>query len=223
MRSRPLTLAATGLLLVAVDGRVVALDVLPDVGGWLLVAVASWRLGAVWPARLAAVAGLASTAELLLPYHHEALDSSTGMVVAEPAPGTVYAERIAFDDLAGARFGLIVGAVVVGSLAVALLLRFLRARARLVDDGDAAGRLAVLAVAVPAVWAAPFVGAALWAGSGRFDPVWNGSAELPALAGLAVLLTAAYVLVSGTSRRWGDSGQELDSPWADLMTKDLGP
>ena len=44
MRTRPLTLAAVGLVAVAIDMRVVAWDLLPDVLGWLLVAFAAWRL-----------------------------------------------------------------------------------------------------------------------------------------------------------------------------------
>ena len=56
MRTRPLTLAAVGLVAVGIDMRVVAWDLLPDVLGWFLVAFAAWRLTVRWAAGLALVA-----------------------------------------------------------------------------------------------------------------------------------------------------------------------
>ena len=78
MRIRPLTLAAAGIFLVAIDLRLVAGDAAPDAIGWALVAFAAHRLGMRWSTFLAAAAALASLAELHLPYECEAYDLLSG-------------------------------------------------------------------------------------------------------------------------------------------------
>jgi hypothetical protein len=83
-------------------------------------------------------------------------------------------------------------------------------------------RLAPLPLGVALVWAGPYVlrAASAAAGGKGFDPVWNGTWELSALAGIAVMLATAWILVTRSNRRWSASRREVGSPWAELMVRD---
>lgn len=201
-------------MIVALDFRVVALDVLPDAVGWLLVAIGSWKLALARPATLAVVATLASAPDIIAPHHYDALDPITGRVVPSPAPGTQYPERLAFDRLTDLRLLLAVAAMVAGGLALWSLLGTLRDRARLTGDDAAAGRLGVLRWLVPALWVGPvlIVGAVQSARDGGFDPVWNGGLELVALAGLAVAIALVWMLAVNSNRSWTATDEERAAP-----------
>jgi hypothetical protein len=47
---------------------------------------------------------------------------------------------------------------------------------------------------------------------GSFDPVWNGSIELLALAGIVVIGAAAAVLLRETNRAWAVPQWSADRP-----------
>ena len=204
MRTRPLTLIAVGVLLVALDFRVVAADVLPDAVGWLLVAFGSARLGLRGPAGLAAVAAAAGVADVFAPYRRVALDPLTGQIVPEPGPGTAYDERLDFERLTDLRLVLVLAALVAGGLALWFVLGSLRTRAQAAADDRSARRLGELRWLVAGAWVLPYVVVAIVqvARDGGFDPVWNGGLELLALVGLAVAAALAWRLLVSSNRRW---------------------
>lgn len=222
MRTRPLTLAAIGVVLFSLDLRVVAIDLLPDFVGWGLVAFAAFRLSMAWSGRLAAVAAVASVVELGLPYHYDSLDPLTLEVVPNPPPGTDYPERLVFDAVHGPRLVLLVVVVSAGGLALWLLLRELARRAASSRDEPASRRLGRLSWAVAVVWALPYVARAVGQGvlDDGFDPVWNGGWELPAIAGIATMVAVAITFGLWSNRRWSATGDDLGSPWAELMVRD---
>ncbi len=226
MRTRPLTLAAIGVATVAFDPRIVAVDAAPDVVGWTLIAVAAWQLSLAWPCRLAVVAALASVAELELPYHYDSLDPITGEVVPHARSGQAFHERLAFDSVHGPRLALLVAAVAAGGVALALLLHQLTRRAASSRDQTSARRLELFRYGVIGVWTLPYVvlavGQGLFGDDG-FDPVWNGGWELLAIAGLAVMAAVALSFAHTSNRRWSATGDDLGSPWAELMVRDQQP
>ena len=73
------------------------------------------------------------------------------------------------------------------------------------------------------MWALPYVARAVWQGlvDDGFDPVWNGGWELPAMAGIATHgWRVAITFGTWSNRRWSATGDELGSPWAELMVRD---
>ena len=223
MRIRPLTCAAVGLVLVAVDLRLTWGDALPDVVGWGLIAWAAHRLGMRWPAGLAAVAAVMSVAELHLPYEFESYDLLSGKVIPNPDPNSAYDERLVFLPLEGWRLVFVVGSVALGGAALTLMLRELRQRAATTTDDPSTNSLRILTWAVPLGWIVPYVTIAIASviDHGSFDPIWNDSWEMAALVALVVALATAAVLASGSNRRWSASGDEIGSPWAELMLRDM--
>jgi hypothetical protein len=223
VRIRSLTLAAVGVVFAAVDLRVVAWDAAPDVIGWLLIGLAAHRLGMRAPALLATAAAAASTAELALPYRYGAIDRITGEAVEHPAAGTEYPERLVFTPLTGGRLVAVVGAVILGGIAVTLLLRQLHRRAATTPDTQSTRRLRILTPVVPVVWTAPIVLVNLGQviADGEVDPVWNGQWELLALPGILTAIAVALLFATTANRRWSASGDEIGSPWAELMVRDM--
>jgi hypothetical protein len=223
VRIRPLTLAAVGLFLIAIDLRLTWGDALPDVIGWGLVAWAAHRLGMRWPAGLAAAAAVMSLAEVHLPYEFEAYDLVTGKVIPHPEPNSAYDERLVFLPLEGLRLVLVVGSVALGGLGLTLMLRELRHRAATTTDRRSTDGLRVLTWAVPLGWIIPYVTIAIgsFIDHGSFDPIWNGGWELVALVAIAVALATAAMFASTANRRWSASGDEVGSPWAELMLRDV--
>jgi hypothetical protein len=209
----------------AVDLRVVAWDALPDALGWLLLALAAHRLSLQVPAALALLAAACAVAEAQLPYHYEALDPLTGEVVPHPAPGTSYNERLAFLDVDGARVAAIVAGVVLGTAALTVALRELRRRAATTPDAGSTRRLGLLSWAVPLGWGLPhlLVAVGQLLADGEVDTVWNGGWELVALLGIVVAMGVAGLFSTTANRRWSASGDEIGSPWAELMVRNATP
>jgi hypothetical protein len=86
-----------------------------------------------------------------------------------------------------------------------LLLRALATRAAAWERADAARQLRWLRWLTLGVWTTPvLVVVAVSAASedGSFDPVWNGSIELLALAGTVVFGAVVAVLLRETNRAW---------------------
>ena len=109
-----------------------------------------------------------------------------------------------------------------GAAALWILLRELARRAVAYDDDKIARRLRLLAWGVVLGWAAPVLVRMLGhspLGDSGYDPVWNGGWEMPALIGLAVLLAVAFTFATHSNRRWSATGDELGSPWAELMLR----
>jgi hypothetical protein len=223
VRIRPLSLAALGVGMVAFDPRIVAWDGLPDALGWALLALAAHRLDMRAPSMLAGAAALAALAELQLPYHYEALDPLSFEVVPNPEPGTDYPERLAFLPLVGVRVALVLAALALGGLALTLMLRELARRSATTPDHTSTKRLRVLSLVVPLVWIAPTLALSigrLLANDG-LDPVWNGGWESGALVTLVVAVPVVYLFATTSNRRWSASGDEVGSPWAELMVRDV--
>jgi hypothetical protein len=213
---------AFGLVLVAVDFRIVAVDVLPDVVGWLLVAAGAWKLSLRVPFGLAVVATLASAADVVTPHHYEVLDPLTGEVLPSAPPGLGYPERLIFDRLHDVRLVLAIVAMAAGGAALWAILGVLRDRAALKGDETSGTRLTVLRWGIPLLWTAPYVVVAVVQGMGDegFDPVWNGGYEALALVGLAAVAGLAWVFTISSNRAWAAVGDGLTNPWAEMIVKD---
>ena len=222
MHIRPLSLAAAGIVLVVIDLRLAAGDLVPDAIGWALVAVGAHRLGMRSATAFAGAAAVASLAEVHLPYEWEAYDLLSGRVIPNPDPNSAYDERLVFLPLEGPRLALTVGAIALGGVALTMMLRELRRRAATTIDHRGTETLKILSWLVPLGWIGPYVAIAVgWTiDEGAFDPVWNDQWELVALVGIAVALAVAIVFATNANRRWSASGDEIGSPWAELMLRD---
>lgn len=99
---RPLALIGVGVSFVVLDFRTDAPDLLPDVAGWALIALAAWRLELTAAARVAAVAGAGGLAEAWLPFRYVQVDPVTGERLPDGG-GTdlAYPEQLFYDDVTG--------------------------------------------------------------------------------------------------------------------------
>jgi hypothetical protein len=218
VRVLPLTLVTAGLAFVALDLRVVSTDVAPDPVGWALIALGAWRLGRRGVAGAAVLTALTTTAEVVLPYRYALIDGDTGQEVRECVALHVCYEQLRIDPVVDERLWLLALGTVTGGFVLAAILLGLRGRARELDDDRATARLGILAVAVTVGWTTPLVvgiAAALASRTGRYDPVWNGTAEYAYLLGALSLGWMAVELALAVRRRWAmPPGHEEASPWA---------
>lgn len=216
----PLLLIAGGVGIVVLDFRTEALDLVPDPAGWLLIAVGGWVLSVRPAAGLAGLAAVFSVAEAYLPYVRLLIDPDTGEVVEVCTNLTrPCGEVLRYDPVSGWPLAALAGMVVAGAAALGVLLLALRRRAIESGDRGAAGRLTLLAAAVVAVWALPPVvgiASAALSDPARYDPIWNGSAELLAMLGLATLIWLGVELALRRGARWAiPHGTQRSSPWAE--------
>jgi hypothetical protein len=194
-----------GLGLVLFDFRTEALDLLPDLVGWGLVALAAGRLGLHGPARLAAVAGVVSVAELWLPYHYIWIHSVTGEVLPGQVVGDFGRVHLRYHDVSGLQLaGMALGMVMAG-WAVWALLSALAGRAAAHGRHRPARELRAARWLVVGLWTLPFLGAVAQAvaeESGEFDPVWNGRLAYTWLAAVGVFVYVAVVLLRERDHLW---------------------
>lgn len=203
---RPLTFVAVGLALVAIDIRTEYLDLLPDALGWGLVALGAWRLSLTMPAIAAAATALLVLPEVSLPHRFVMLDPETGERIT-PRAGVdlAYPEHLVFDDLTGWRLVALAAAVIAGGTTLWLLLGALAGRAAAWERAGTARQIRWLRWLTLGVWTGPFLvvlAVSASAEDGSFDPVWNGSLELLALAGIVVFGGLVVVLLRETNRAW---------------------
>ncbi len=218
---RPLPLIATGVALVALDLRTPALDFLPDPLGWALIAVGAAFLGIKLAAASASLAALLSLAEIHLPYRYVLVDPTTTRVVDDcPSDlplGMTCPEVLQFDPVSGWRLAGIGLAGAVGCSAVVGLILGLRRRALATGDRQGGQRMGVLATAVALAWSLPQLGAIGWAivrQDGRYDVVWNGTAEYASLLGVCTLGWLVVELALHSGRRWALRGAGVPRPWS---------
>jgi hypothetical protein len=214
---RPLAGIAAGLVLVALDFRTRALDLLPDPLGWALVAVGSAELSLVVPARAAVAAAVASVGDVVLPYRWVRVDPATGEVVDRPAAALLdYPEHLRWDAVSDGRALVLAASVLLGGVAVWTLLDGLAGRADRAGAAAASQRWRVLQVVVPAVWVLPHLAVVLVGvlGSTHYDPVWDGGLEPLALAGLAAVAWLVVTLVRERDASWAlRPDTQRPSPW----------
>jgi hypothetical protein len=212
---RPLTFVAVGLVLIAVDIRTEHLDVLPDALGWGLVAFGAWRLSLTVPAIAAAATALLTLPEASLPHQFVMFDPETGERIT-PRPGVDlgYPTQLVFDDLTGWRLAAMAASLVAGGLTIWLLLGALATRAAAWERAGTARQLRWLRWLTLGVWTAPLLVVLAVSASedGSFDPVWNGSIELLALAGVVIIGAVAAVLLRETNRAWAVPQWSADRP-----------
>jgi hypothetical protein len=218
---RPLTFVAVGLVLVAVDIRTEHLDVLPDTLGWALVAFGAWRLSLTVPAIAAAATALVTLPEASLPHQFVMLDPETGERIT-PRPGVDlgYPKQLVFDDLTGWRLAAMAASLVAGGLTMWLLLGALATRAAAWERAGTARQLRWLRWLTLGIWTAPVLVVVVVSAASEdrsFDPVWNGSIELLALAGVVVIGAVAAVMLRETNRAWAVPQWSADRP------PELGP
>ena len=219
---RPLALAAAGVLLVVLDFRTEALDLLPDPLGWVLIAVAASWLGLRAVMRLAAVTGLLSLADLVLPYHYVRINPMTGRPMTGPTRGDPVSVRLDYLPLDGWQLALLAAAVVGTGATLWMLLGRLRRRADYEDDAAAVTRLRWAQWLVAGAWVGPYLATvALAVGRGdRYDPVWNHGFEYLGLAGLATGVYVIGVLAGSTRAAWAQRpGSWYPSPWDELRLR----
>jgi hypothetical protein len=212
---RPLSWIAPGLLLIAIDMRIVAFDLLPDPLGWALIAVGAWQIAR--PASVAAIglAGVASFADLLLPYRWANVAPDTGRIVDDlTAIREGDPELLIFDRLTGLRLATLVLAYAAAALATWMLLRDLTERARAAGRSSAAKQLGLLRGLVPGLWAGPYLLGALAAliSDGSFDPVWNHELEYVALLGLVPLAWFAILVARERDHAWALPAESASPP-----------
>ena len=214
---RPLSWIAPGLLLIAIDMRVVAFDLLPDPLGWALIVVGAWRIARPATVAVLGLAGVASFADLLLPYRWAPIDPDTGRIVSElTAIREGDPEILTFDRLSGLRLVMVLLAYTTAALATWMLLRDLTARARAARRTSAAKQLGLLRGLVPGVWMGPYVLSSLTAllTDRTFDPVWNHNWEYVALVGLIPLTWFAILLVLERDHAWAlPTESPTPPPW----------
>jgi hypothetical protein len=218
---RPLTFVAVGLVLVAIDIRTEHLDLLPDALGWGLVAFGAWRLPLTRPAIAAAATALLTLPEVSLPHDFVMLHPETGERIT-PRPGVdlAYPEHLVFDDLKGWRLAVLAAAMIVGGVTMWLLLGALATRAAAWERAGTARQIRWLRWLTLGVWIGPslvVVAVSASAEDGSFDPVWNGSLEFLALAGVVVVGALVAVLLRETNRAWAVP------QWSAYPSPRLGP
>lgn len=206
---RPLHAIAGGLVLITLDFRTIAVDLLPDVLGWLLILWAGQRLASTSIRVVAVIGALASVAVFSLPYHLVQFNPMTNeTVVVTPGNDLGYAETIAFDPLSGWRLlGFTVGVASVGAIVV-LVERHLRGRARSwpgpsVDTS--LRRIRVTTWAVVGLWVTPRLVAVAISGTAGYEPIWRDPAARLAVIGVVAAVTHAVVLVLDAREPWADT------------------
>jgi hypothetical protein len=202
-------------MMIALDMRIVAFDLLPDVLGWVLVVVGAWSIARPATVAVLGLAGLASATDLLLPSRWEYVDPATGRIVDEvTAIRRGFPEVLIFDRLEGVRLALLVLAYTVAAVAVWMLLRDLTARARAAGRTSAAQQLGLLRGLVPGLWIGPYLLAAVATliSGGSFDPVWNHSFEYVALVGLVPVTWFAVLAFLERDHAWAVPAESSAPP-----------
>jgi hypothetical protein len=188
---------AIGVLIVGIDFRLNAPDVMADPLGWLLVALGAWLLRARGAALLALVAAPASISTAWLGYRMALVDSTTGAEITTCGVDAFCYRELRYDDLGSLRSLAVLAAALVGGAALVWIARILRT-----EVGDTSRQLrlrqqlAVLELAIAIVWTLPVAMLATRAalsGDG-YDPIWNENLELLGYARFAVLAWLAAVL-----------------------------
>lgn len=215
---RPLSATAVGVLLVALDLRVRALDLLADPAGWLLIASGAWDLRLVRPALAAGIAAAASTVDVVMPYRYVRVDPETGEVVSRPTGEQLaYPDHLLWDRVSSGRAVAMAAAIVIGGVALWSTLGGLSRRADRAAATTPARRLRVLGLVVPAVWVLPYVAVVATdvVRNGSFDPVWNDGRELIALPGIVAMIGLAVVLALYRDATWAiRPGSVRPSRWS---------
>jgi hypothetical protein len=188
---------AIGVLLVGIDFRLNAPDVLADPLGWLLIALGAWLLKARGASLLALVAAPASVSTVWLTFHLALIDSTTGEEIQSCGADALCYREVRYDDLGTLRSAAVLIAVLGGVAALVWIIRILRT-----EVGDPTKQLrlrqqlALLEPIVAVVWALPvaiFATRALLSGDG-YDPIWDENLELLGYARFAVMTWLAVVL-----------------------------
>ncbi len=193
-----LTIIGLGVVLVGMEFRLNAIDVLADPLGWLLVALGARMLAARGASALALVAAPLSAAGAYLTFRTVLVDSATDNAVTVcPHNGFCY-EQIRFDDIGSVRALALLGMALAGGGALVWILRILRTEVGPpTADVTLRKQMWVLEILVPLVWALPVVllaGIAVVTGDG-YDPIWSERLEPVAYARVAVMAWLVVVLL----------------------------
>ncbi len=193
-----LTAAAVGLVMVAVDFRTEALDLLPDPAGWLLVAYAAWRLAERSAALLAVAAAVLSLSDVWLDFRYLVLDSVTLQVIPRCLSAAPCPVLLEYDQIGPGRAALIALSTAMGTLAILPLLRRLaRLDAQSSREHVVGRRARQIALLLPVAWTAPFLAvvAADTGADGRYQPFWDGGLAFLSPVLMLVLLAVAVFLL----------------------------
>lgn len=200
---RPLSAIGGGLVLVGVDFRTTAVDLLPDPLGWLLVLYGLWRLSLPALAAVSLVGFVASFGGVVLPYHHRLVESAG--VTPDGVEFVTEVEVLEYDAVHGLRLlAMVLAATALGAVMVGLV-RSLGPRAR-PHHAEGSVRLLGGAACVAVLgWVVPrLTGMARGAVvDGGFDPVWNGPASSLELAGILAIVALGALLLGDAREPWG--------------------
>ncbi|MGH9085797.1 MAG: hypothetical protein ACRDYW_10120 [Acidimicrobiales bacterium] len=214
---RPLVLVAGGLVLVLIDFRTEALDLLPDPVGWIMVATGAAALYLPLTAWLSVAAAVLSVSDAWLPFRTVTVDPVTNEGVARCPVGVVCGARVEFDPVAGWRLVAFAASLVLGGATMLSLTSGLRGKARTEGDGASAARLRLLLGVLAAGWALPPLIAVGWAIASNdrvYDPVWNGTAEYVSLVGWGLMAWFLLELCVRSGTGWATPrAMPAPSPW----------
>jgi hypothetical protein len=216
MRTFPMIVG--GLALVVVDFRTEALDLLPDIVGWVLIAVAAGRLALPAASRLAVAAGVASLADVWLHFRYVRVDPMTGERVPDRlGDNRSYPLHLVYDDVSGWPLAATAIAALLAGLAFWTLLAGIGELARSGGREALARRFRTVGWLVVALWTVPYLGAvanAVANESGAFDPVWNGGLTYVWLAALALFAYLGVLLLRESGQLWAlPRGSLHITPW----------
>lgn len=203
---RPLHAIAIAVLLISLDFRTTAVDLLPDALGWALIVWAALRLREPLLATVAGIGGIASLALFSLPYHYEQYDPlNDRLVVVTPQTDLGYNETLAYDTFSGLRLAAF--AVAVGAFAVALGVLWRRLRRRAQGwDGPAVRtslrRLDTAMAAVVGLWVLPRLVAVVVSIDGGYEPIWDDPASRVAILGVLAAVALAATLTIDAREPW---------------------
>ena len=203
---RPLHAIAVAVVLISLDFRTAAVDLLPDVVGWALVVWAAVRLRTPLLAVVACIGGVASLALFSLPYHYEQYDPlNDRTVVVTPETDLGYNETLAYDTFSGWRLAAFAVSVCAFAIVVGVVWRHLRNRSA-VWDGPAVRtsirRLDGAVAAVVGLWVVPRVVAVVSSIDSGYEPIWDDPASRVAILGVLAAIALASTLTVDAREPW---------------------
>jgi hypothetical protein len=198
-----LSVIAAGMLIVGVDVRLDAANLLPDTVGFVVLAWGAWRLVSVWWVALAVVGAVTAVPQWVLPHHYEQVEAAGGVLPSGTRRVTTV-EVLEFDRLGGLRLAAAALVVVLVVVLVVAVVSTLHRRAGRWNAQATTRNSALVGVGAAALWGVPqlvAMGAGAVDGNG-YDPVWNGGLWGVQLVGSLAVIAFAGCLFAVAREPW---------------------